>query len=248
MRFHLGALPTAALAVALVSGCSGEVTRTGSSPGETPTATAASTPAPTPTLAPAPTPTTAAPTAAATVPPRKKAADGDVDGDGQPDVVRATSTVLTVTLSASGRKVTAPVHADSPAAPEVLGSTDVDRDGFAEVFLKTTQGASTGFATPYRFDGTTLRELQLDGQPARLGFGGSVQHGDGFRCTDAGQVEVRKAEADDTGATYAVELTVYRLSPTSLVRVRTSTSMAKQGSPEVEASYTVDCGPVGEGG
>ncbi len=237
-----------------LAGCSGELSRTGSAPSTTltptttPTAPTAPTPTSTTTPTPPPTAVSAAPTVSPSAKPRKRALDGDVDGDGEPDVVRATSTLITVTLSATNTKVTAPVHADSPAAPEVLGSTDVDRDGFAEVFLRTTQGASTSFATPYRYDGRSLRELQLDGQPTLLGFGGSAQHGDGFRCTDAGLVEVRKAEADSTGASYSVELTVYRLSATQLVRVRTSTTTAKQGSPEVEASYTVDCGSVGEGG
>lgn len=241
MRPVLLALP---LSLAL-GACSGGDTRSATTP--RPSATVVpSTAAPSPTAVAttgAPSPTSS-PTPAV----RRAAIDGDVDGDGTPDAVKATTTLLTVTLSASGKRVTAPVHADSPAAPEVLGSTDVDRDGRAEVFVKTVQGASTGFATPYRFDGTALRELTLDGQPALLGFGGGAQHGDGFRCTDAGQIEVRKAEADQAGTTFTVELSVYRLSPTALVRVRTTTSTAAQGSAELEASYTIDCGSVGEGG
>ncbi len=213
----------------------------------------ASTESPSPSVAPttaAPTPTavvsTPSPTASPTPAPKKAAIDGDVDGDGKPDAVKTTAERITVTLSTTGKQVTAPVHADSPAAPKVLGSKDVDRDGFAEVFVQTVQGASTSFATPYRFDGKVLRELQLDGQPALLGFGGSVQHGDGFRCTDQGLVEVRKAESS-TGTSYTVSLAVYRMTATSLVLVRSSSGTAPQGSPEVEAAYTIDCGSVGEG-
>ena len=199
-------------------------------------------PTPTPTVSPTPAPTTAAPT-------RPPAADGDVDGDGTPDAVKATADLITVTLSKSGSKVTAPVHTDGPAAPEVLGSKDVDRDGHAEIFLKTVQGASTGFATPYRYDGKVLRELRLAGEPALLGFGGSTQHGDGFTCTQAGLIQVRSATADGTGSTYTVKVDTYRLTATDLVKAKPQTvSQAKQGSPEVEAAYALDCGSVGEGG
>ena len=226
----------------LAAACSGDPSTVAPAP---------STPAPVATTeAPSPTPEVTTPPPATSSPtpvPVKKAADGDVDGDGQPDAVKATAETLTVTLSGSGKVVTAPVHADSPAAPEVLGSTDVDGDGHAEVFLKTVQGASTAFATPYRYDGKALHELQLDGSPAVLGFGGSTQHGDGFRCT-AGRIEVRKAEADASGSSYTVTTTVLRLTATQLVRVRTSSTKAAQGSKEVDAAYALDCGSVGEGG
>lgn len=231
--------------VLLVTACSGDPSTIELPPTATPTVP----PAVIPTTAPTPTPSTAATSAApsttATSVVRAKAVDGDVDGDGKPDAVKATAERLTVTLSGSGRQVTAPVHADSPAPPEVLGSTDVDLDGFAEVFVKTVEGASTGFATPYRFDGKVLHELQLDGSPAVLGFGGSTQHGDGFRCA-GGRIEVRKAEAQ--GQSYKVDTTTYRLTTTALVQVSRSTTTAGEGSAEVAAAYALDCGSVGEGG
>jgi hypothetical protein len=176
----------------------------------------------------------------------KPAIAGDVDGDGQPDTVRTTATLLTVVLSSTGKSVTAPIHADSPRKTPVLGSTDVDRDGFAEVFLQTAQGASTSFATPYRFDGTTLRELQVDGGPVRLGIGGSLTHGDGFQCNSAGQLVVRSAESSD-GKAFVVRTKIYRLAAQQLVLVKSSTVSAKQGDLIVQQSYAVDCGSVGEG-
>ena len=195
----------------------------------------------TPSLTPAPTAATAAP--ARKVP----ALDGDVDGDGKPDSIRTTATVLRVELSGTGTTVTAPIHAEAPRSAPVLGSKDVDHDGFAEVFLETAQGASTSFATPYRFDGKALRELQLDGGPVRLGIGGSVTHGDGFRCTPQGLLEVRSADSTD-GQAFTVHISLYRLAATQLVLVKSSTVHAKQGDPVVEDSYNVDCGSVGEGG
>lgn len=235
----------------LLAACSGSDTPVLSlSPTPSPVVT---TEAPSPTAeptTPAPTPTAVTTTAAPT-PSRTQvvpAADGDIDGDGKADVVKATATLVKVTLSGSGKVVTAPVHADSPAAPEVLGTDDVDRDGRAELFLKTVQGASTSFATPYRYDGKVLHEVQLGGSPAVLGFGGSTQHGDGFTCTPNGLIEVRSAVADGSGTTYTVTTTTYRLTVTDLVKVRSTSAKAAQGSSEVEASYALDCGSVGEGG
>lgn len=201
------------------------------------------------TPVPTPASTTSTPTASPTPTPGRKvpAVAGDVDGDGKPDAVRTTATVLTVELSGTATTVKAPIHADAPRSAPVLGSKDVDRDGFAEIFIETAQGASTSFATPYRFDGKALRELQLDGGPARLGIGGTVTHGDGFTCTPTGLLEVRSADSSD-GQSFTVHSSIYRLGPTELILVSTSTRKAKQGDRAVEDSYNVNCGSVGEGG
>ncbi|MCW2672954.1 MAG: hypothetical protein JWP14_1543 [Frankiales bacterium] len=205
-------------------------------------------PTPDPTTAPPSTTPSAtpSPTVSATPPVRAiPAADGDVDGDGKRDLIQPTATVLRITLSSTGKVITAPVHADEPRPPALLGTADIDRDGRAEVFLQTAQGASTEFATPYRFDGTSLKELQLDGGPARLGIGGSVTHGDGFRCLPNGQLEVRQAESSD-GTTFTVQATDFRISGVQLVLVSTRSGKGKQGTPSVESAYTADCGTVGD--
>ena len=227
----------------LATACSGSDDPTIDVPTATPTpsATESPTPSPTPSATAAPT---ASPTPSATPARAIPAQDRDVDGDGRPDLIRATATRLSVELSGSGRTVTAPVHADSPRSPAVLGTADVDRDGRAEVFLETAEGASTQFATPYRFDGTALRELQLDDGPARLGIGGSVTHGDGFSCGTSGLLEVRSADSQD-GTTFTVHVSSYRLRGALLVLAGSRTLSAKQGSADVERSYSVDCGSVG---
>ncbi len=231
------------------AGCSGGSSDTGALPTTSPTATAGVTVTPLPPdEQPSELPTAVPTTPVPSIPATRAAIDGDVDGDGEPDAVRATTDLLTVTLSSTGRKVSAPVHADSPAAPKIMGSTDVDRDGYAEVFVQTVQGASTTFLTPYRFDGKVLHELQLDGSPALLGIGGSTEHGDGFRCTPEGRLELRSATANQGGGQYAVKVTSYRLSSTELVQLSTSTVQAPQGDKQVTQSYVVDCGSVGEGG
>lgn len=227
----------------LVTGCSGSDNPAIDVPTATPTpsATASPTPSPTPSATPSPS---ASPTPTATRARAIPAKDRDVDGDGKADLIRATATTLSVVLSGSGRTVTAPVHADSPRSPAVLGTADVDRDGYAEVFLETAEGASTQFATPYRYDGTTLREVQLDDGPARLGIGGSVTHGEGFQCGTSGLLEVRSADSTD-GTTYTVHVTTYRIRVATLVIASTRTVQAKQGDPELDKSYSVDCGTVG---
>lgn len=178
---------------------------------------------------------------------RIPALDGDVDGDGVVDSLRTSGGRLTVELSSTQTSVSAPVHRDEPGDAGLLGSRDVDRDGFAEVFLETASGASTTFTTPYRYDGKALRELQLDAGPVRLGIGGSVTHGDGFSCLDSGRLEVRSADSQD-GSAFTVHVSVYRLSPTELVLISSSTTRGKQGDPAVESSYQVRCGSVGDGG
>lgn len=239
MRLICCAIP---LALALTA-CSGTAHTSLPVSTGTPVPTVTTT-SPTPSTSATPSPTPSPSTSSGRARP---ALDGDVDGDGKPDSVRTSASLVTVELTGMGTTVTAPVHGEGPNRPAVLGSKDVDRDGFAELFLETAQGASTSFATPYRFDGKALHELQLDGGPARLGIGGSVMHGDGFRCLPSGLLEVRSADSTD-GSSFTVHLDLYRLAATQLVLVSTTTVKAKQGDPAVEESYRVSCGSVGEGG
>jgi hypothetical protein len=229
---RLTAVPVLLLALAA---CSDDEPAATPSPSSTPSPSASPTanPAPSPSATTAPSPT------------RGPAAEGDVDGDGREDEIGATATTLTVRLTGGGT-VTSPVSSDSPRAPKLLGSHDVDRDGHAEVFLLTASGASTQFASVYRYDGTALHELRLGDEAARLGIGGTATHGDGFRCRPDGLLELRSASSDD-GTTYRVTSTTYRLATTELRRVRSATATAKQGDPAVEGAYTVDCGGVSDG-
>lgn len=169
---------------------------------------------------------------------------GDVDGDGEPDVVTLDE-ALAVGLSGAGRTVTAPVLADAP--PRAAGAEDVDRDGRAEVFVRTAQGSSTTFLTPYRYDGSTFAPLVLDGQHVRLGIGGSVTHGEGFSCTDAGTLVVRAAQRQDDG-TWELSSSTYEVEGHALVQVdRSDEAGVAESDPRVGGSYLVDCRSVGEG-
>lgn len=168
---------------------------------------------------------------------------GDVDGDGEPDDVTVGEQV-SVRLSADGRTVTAPVLADTP--PVASGAEDVDGDGRAELFVRTARGSSTTFLTPYRWDGTTFAPLLLDGQPARLGIGGSATHGEGFSCTEDGLV-VRTALRQETG-TWDLSATTYAVEGHALTGVdRSDEAGIAEDDPRVGGAYLVDCRSVGEG-
>lgn len=173
------------------------------------------------------------------------AAQGDVDGDGEPDLVTVDGN-LAVELSRDQRTVASAFDTDT--SPVVSGSEDVDRDGRAEVFLRTGQGASTTFLTPFRYDGRTFAPLTLDGEQVRLGVGGSATHGDGFTCTDAGTLVVRSAASDD-GTAFAVTETTYRVEGHRLVQTDVAMGTGEgMEDPRVAAAYVVDCRSVGEGG
>ena len=196
--------------------------------------------------APEPTATPqAARSPAAAAPRRAAAVQGDVDGDGEPDEVRV-GEQLRVVLSGSGRTVSSAVDADAP--PVASGIEDVDRDGRGEVFVRTAQGASTTFVTPFRYDGTRLAPLAVDGTPIRLGIGGSATHGDGFSCTDAGTLVVRSAQEREDG-TWEVSSTTYEVRGHALVGVEASGRAGlAPDDPLVGQAYLVDCRSVGEGG
>lgn len=218
-----------------------------------PTATAELTAAPSPSPeavaspspAVSPSPTTAPTKAARPVPTAlRTAAQGDVDGDGTVDEVTVDEN-LSVTLSGSGRTIGSAFQADT--SPQPSGSEDVDRDGRAEVFLRTGQGSSTSFLTPFRYDGRTFAPLTIGGEQAKLGIGGSATHGDGFSCTEQGRLVVRAARSDD-GTTFTVTTTTYRVDGHRLVQTARSTATARSGDEQVGAAYLVDCRSVGEGG
>lgn len=200
--------------------------------------------------APVPAGSPAPPVAASPSPPALAvpAAQGDVDGDGEPDAVSYAAGEARVVLSGSGRTVRASTEADIEAQePATAGVEDVDRDGRAEVFVQVGQGASTGFLLVLRYDGRTLAPLQVDGRPRLLGVGGSATHGDGFRCEDDGTLRVRAATSED-GEAFVVETVSYRVRGSALVETaRGSATATGMDDPAVAAAYVVDCRSVGEG-
>ena len=193
-------------------------------------------------------PSTTAPSASGPRTPAEPAAQGDVDGDGEPDEITYEAGEAVVALSGGG-VLRAGVEADiAPEDPVTAGVEDLDRDGRAEVFVKVGQGASTGFLLVLRYDGTRLAALQREGAALLLAYGGSATHGDGFSCTDAGTLLVRTASSDD-GKAYVLQTVTYRVRGDAVVETgRTSATGTGMEDPAVAAAYVVDCRSVGEGG
>lgn len=235
------------LVLTLLAGCSSSspADRTAVEAGQQPTASSGSSqPAPA-TTAPVgrtgPTPGVALAPRARRIP----ALDGDVDGDGQPDVVRLAGSKVTVVLSASGRLVSAPTGADGP--PTRAGAVDVDRDGRSEIVLLVGHGASTASYALFRYDGRTLARVDRASGPLVLLAGGTVTHGDGFSCATNGRLVLRQATSTD-GKAFHVTSTVLRLAGAHAVVVSRSGYDGRQDDPRVRRAYAVDCGSVGEGG
>ena len=176
------------------------------------------------------------------------AAQGDVDGDGEPDAITYEGSEAVVALSGGG-VLRAGIEADiAPEEPVTAGVEDLDRDGRAEVFVRVGQGASTAFLLVLRHDGSRLAALRRDGTPLLLAYGGSATHGDGFSCTESGTLVVRSATSED-GEAYALETVTLRVRDGLLVETaRTSGTAASREDPAVAAAYVVDCRSVGEGG
>ena len=235
------------LALTLLAGCSSSspADRTAGQAGQPPAASSGpSAPAPA-TTAPV---VKASPTPGLSAMPRVRripALDGDVDGDGQPDVVRVAGRTITVVLSGSGRLVSAPTGADGPATR--AGAVDVDRDGRSEVVLLVGHGASTASYALFRFDGRILARVDRASGPLVLLAGGTVTHGDGFSCTTNGRLVLRQATSNQ-GKVFHVVSTVLRLAGARAVVVSRSGYDGRQDDPRVHRAYAVDCGSVGEGG
>jgi hypothetical protein len=110
------------------------------------------------------------------------ARDGDVDGDGQADqIVLPEPGTVRVRYSAGGSQ-DVQFETDSAVEPILLGVVDADWDGHAEVFIRAIAGASTKFASLFRYTDGRLQLVTLNGGQALLGYGGTVTHQDSWTC------------------------------------------------------------------
>jgi hypothetical protein len=218
------------------------------------TVTTAPTTAP-PTTAPPTTaraaPTTAPPTSAppTTVPtteaPDRPRLATDVDGDGAADAVflatdgETGKLQLRVELSSVGARQVA-VETSTVDLATVMGAVDVDGDGRAELFLRTTAGASTALGSVFRLAGDSLVRVAFEGVGAEFAVHGAVRHLDGLRCADGG-IELSSAVSED-GTSY--DVTVLRYEPSGDTGVF---ALADQRSDTVapdEVLSEVDCGSL----
>jgi hypothetical protein len=209
-------------------------------------------PTTTPPTSARPAPTTAPPTSApaTTVPPTTGAPDrprlaSDVDGDGTADAVflatdEGTGTLqLRVELSSVGARQVA-VETPTVDLATVMGAVDVDGDGRAEVFVRTTAGASTALGSVFRLDGDSLVRVAFEGVGAEFAVHGAVRHLDGLRCSDGG-IELSSAVSED-GRTY--DVTVLRYEPSDDAAVFALVDQRSVTAEPDEVLSEVDCGSL----
>jgi hypothetical protein len=153
------------------------------------------------------------------------AVDGDVDGDGRVDSVSfpqpgslriryATGVTDTVTFDAS--------LASPQVGVRLLGIVDADRDGRAEVFVRTGAGAYTQVATVFRYVGGRLRLVTLAGQQTMFGYGGSLRHASSWACRPPAAPIVLWSGDSSDGVTFTGALRSYRFQAATLELIRTS--------------------------
>ena len=147
---------------------------------------------------------------------RSGARDGDVDGDGRVDAVSFPALGTLRIRYAAGSTDTVRFEASGQPGVKLLGIVDADRDGRAEVFVRTGGSASADFATVFRYVNGRLRLVTLDGSQARLGSGGSVRHAESWGCGSPGKVIFRWSGESDDGVVYRGTVHSYGFQGTAL--------------------------------
>jgi len=133
----------------------------------------------------------------------------------------------------------------------VLGASDADSDGHAEVFVQVDQGASQQVSTLFRYVGGHLRLVTLDGKQAALAYGGSTGYIASWSCRPSSSpgAALATATGPSTGPNvYTLTVTYYRFDGTRLVALRTR-SAAPAGLDALPLDHDAvsgeaGCGPV----
>ena len=159
------------------------------------------------------------------------AKDGDIDGDGLVDAVRfPTPDTLKVTYGNGGTDTVA--FAVAPGnRPEVLGIVDADADGDAEVFVRTQTDGSASVATLFRYVAGHLHLVTLDGEQARLPYGGNATEQSSWACQQPSGAIVTWTGTSTDGVTFPGTLNSYQFDDGRLVQVTTWSKTVTEASP-----------------
>jgi hypothetical protein len=145
--------------------------------------------------------------------------EADVDGDGQPDVVRSFSDGDHVTLLvelAAGGGAAAEIAASDTTAVALLGAEVLDArfDGRDVIWVRVGSGAATTILGLYHLEGCALEAATFDdGQPVQLPIGGTVATASGARCGSRLDPEADLLVYDASsvnGTEYEITTTEYR--------------------------------------
>lgn len=235
-------MSTAAVA-ALVLSCSGPGAPTAGPP-TAPAPTAPPGTPPTTTTSPVADPAGPPPT---TCPPPVGAAagsvTGDVDDDGGPDRIEVVAPepsgtwVLRVVTARGAATVPLEVTSQTTAV-RPLGVTRLG--GRPVVAAVVDSGASTEVVGLFLLEGCTLVPVTDEtGRPLLVPVGGSVTHGDGFRC-DAGRLVVVSVRSGD-GLRYTWTETTMTLGDGRLRVDGVATDEIPGDDPRLGNAYDVDC-------
>lgn len=157
-------------------------------------------------------------------------------GCGDDDDGRRAASATTATLAddGCGADQVPPTAADGSEAEIVATAGEVK-------LAIVDRGASVDVVSLFATVDCALEAVQLDGAPATLAVGGSVNHGDGVRC-EGGTVTVLSATSDD-GETYQATAITYEVDGTELVEVdREASTIDAQADPAVlDPYYRLDC-------
>ncbi|ONH38360.1 hypothetical protein BL254_00320 [Protofrankia sp. BMG5.30] len=149
------------------------------------------------------------------------ARDGDVDGDGRTDSIALPAAGTLRVRYATGHTDEVPFQGNPDLTVQgVLGSVDADRDGHAEVFVRVDRGAGLQAATVFRYVGSRLRLVTLDGQQASLPYGASLRNAAKWGCrrtqSPAAAIEIWTGTSTD-GRSYQGRATFYNFSDSRLI-------------------------------
>jgi hypothetical protein len=201
-----------------------------------------------------PTTVTTAPDTTPSRPVTRPATVGDIDGDGIADTVTADGTFEPVTvvhahMSALGdQDITIEAEGGedpATAGPRFKGISDLDGNGFGEIWIRTGSGASTVFGAVITLVDDRLAVVAIDeptsGSPSStFAIGGSVMHLDGAACLPGGHLALSSsAPTDPTDpnlTTYEVTTTTYELVRDHLRPLQTATATRSAG--DVPAGVT----------
>lgn len=156
------------------------------------------------------------------------------DDDDERRAASVTTAATAIEDDCAGADPVPPTAADGSQAEVVATAGEVQ-------LAIVDRGASVDVVSLFATVDCALEAVQLDGAPATLAVGGSVNHGDGVRCED-GTVTVLSATSDD-GETYQATAVTYEVDGTELVEVdREASTIDAQADPAVlDPYYRLDC-------
>jgi hypothetical protein len=147
-------------------------------------------------------------------------ADGDVDGDGRADTITFPAPGRLYIAYATGKTETVGFDvADGYTDVALLGAVDADQDGHAEIFVRTGSGASTQFATVFRYFSGHLAVVTLDGKQSGLAYGGTVTHQDSWACRPPAEPVLTWSGTSTDGQTFTGTARSYRFDGFVLARI-----------------------------